>query len=91
MIEVEFRQFIENSLWRFAKTMPKNPHWYTLRENAVDSDFVDAVQFIRDNGEVVYFWSKPYTQYKCGGFAYWTMGNSIPETKLINRAKLNET
>jgi hypothetical protein len=36
--------------WIFARTMPENPHKYTLRrEWASDADFVRAVLFIREH------------------------------------------
>jgi len=37
--------------WIFAKTMPENPHEYTLRKLwRSDADFVHAVRFIRAHG-----------------------------------------
>ena len=74
--------------YHFAKTMPKNPHWYTLKEEWDDKKlFEDVVQFIRDNGKVEYFWKKPYTKFSLNGYEYWTMGAAIEDTTLINKAK----
>jgi hypothetical protein len=90
--------------WVFAKTMPENPHWYTLRrrwEN--DGDFVFVVQFIRRHGLVERFpdpqrgW--PYIYLDLDGFHYWTMGarcergpyGDWPEDEtLINRKPLSK-
>ncbi len=37
--------------WTFAKTMPKNPHRYTLRKNWDDATpFKNVVQFVRNHG-----------------------------------------
>ena len=83
----------------FAKTMPENPHWYTLRKTWTgangDSAFCEAVQFIRDNGYIEMYKGRPYTMYNLNGFKYWTMGapinlNGKPHTILINRAEIKE-
>lgn len=84
----DFKNFISSSHWIFAKTMPQNPHWYALRKNCVDSIFCDAVMFIRGQGEKVIFKGRPYVQFQCEGFTYWTMGNPLEETILINRAEI---
>jgi hypothetical protein len=88
---------LEAHEWRFAKTMPHNPHWYTLRKTwENDQDFIDVVHFIRAHGfqEVYPPGSKNrYTVCVLGGFKYWTMGfpckpgpyNPAYDTILINR------
>ena len=80
---------LEASEWRFAKTMPENPHWYTLRKTWTDdAAFVEVVEFIRKYGykEVWPPGSRNrYTVMDIGGYHYWTMGSPIPKTILINR------
>ena len=72
--------------WIFAKTMPENPHEYTLRrEWASDADFVRAVLFIREHGYQNLFEGRWYTQLDVGEHTYWTMGAPVEETILINR------
>jgi hypothetical protein len=52
------QRLLESQTWTFAKTMPTNPHWYTLRRNwASQQDFVDVVLFIREHGVVEKFGS----------------------------------
>lgn len=85
----DFKKLIGSARWIFAKTMPQNPHWYILRQDISDDVFCDAVMFIREHGEVVIFKGHPYIQYQCEGYTYWTMGNPIDQTKLINRARYN--
>ena len=83
--------------WIFAKTMPHNPHYYTLRSKwERDQDFIDVVHFIREHG-VIESYPPPdgpdYTVMVIEGFKYWTMGfpcNPGPyhparDTILINR------
>ena len=84
---------IEKHEWRYAKSMPKYPHWYTLREDWNDKDFVEFVLFIRKHGYKDYFWGKEYVKLNINGYQYWTMGCPIHNcsktgTILINRAKV---
>jgi hypothetical protein len=98
--EVERDRVSRNLLaasYRYAKTMPQNPHWYTLRATwADDAAFVEAVQFIRAFGYIERHKGRPYTMYNLNGYKYWTMGAPInkadgsPCTILINRAKIAE-
>lgn len=93
---------LETAQWTFARSMPQNPHWYTLRKRwENDDDFVAVVLFIRKYGYVERFpdpvkgW--PYIQFNVNGFKYWTMGGPIGEkdtygywdTTLINRKPLS--
>ena len=74
--------------------MPENPHYYTLRNDWDDKDFVDFVLYIRENGYVEKFNNQPYTYLNLNGYKYWTMGapvnydNGDPCTILINRAEI---
>lgn len=85
----DFYKFVNTQTWIFSKSMKRAPHWYIckdyLKEEMLD-DFENAVIFIRQNGIKAYFWGKPYIYYEIGGFFYWTMGNPIEQTKIINRA-----
>jgi hypothetical protein len=84
------RHLIESHPWRFAKTMPENPHFYTLRKQwASDSDFVMVVEAIRKYGEREMFRGWPYTVLVIDGWKYWTMGAPMPATILINRKALS--
>ena len=77
---------LKNAKFVFAKSMPKLPHHYTLRETWNDDEFVFAVNKIREIGIEKRFWKKTYIYYYANGYMYWTMGNPIDQTKLINRA-----
>lgn len=83
-----------NASFVFAKSMPKNPHWYTLRKDWDDEDFVRAVEIIRKDGYNRRWYRKNYTSYNVNDHYYWTMGEPInkdgkPWTILINKAKRN--
>lgn len=77
---------LESKNWIFAKTMPENPHWYTLRKEWEDNRLFDAVvRFIRDYGYQEKFKRSWYTMMNFNGYKYWTMGAPINQTILINR------
>ena len=79
--------FINAHEWRFAKSMPKMPHWYVVREQCRnDEEFCNVVMHIRKHGYPKRFWSKTYIYYAVGEYEYWTMGNPLWDTTIINRA-----
>jgi len=80
--------FISKVDWIFAKTMPQWPHWYIVRENCDEESFVKFVSFIYSNGTTRLFQDKKFTYLDIDEYAYWTMGNPVDETIIINRAKL---
>jgi hypothetical protein len=87
MTEQEFTDFINAHEWRFAKSMPRTPHCYVVRENCrSDDEFCQAVTFIRKHGVPRKFFRQTYIYLDCGHYTYWTMGAPIFETIIINRA-----
>lgn len=75
-----------NAQWIYAKTMPTFPHEYSLRKNWNENDFISCVEYIRKNGYKKNFYKKTYIYLNINDKCYWTMGNPINETTLINRA-----
>jgi len=90
----EFKAFVENKTWTFAKTMAYNPHFWTVRNSMDFNTFNSAVGFIFEHGKEVRFGSSAYITLDCGNYYYWTCerkdesGNYVTyvETNLINRA-----
>ena len=81
------REFINSSQWTFAKTMPEWPHEYIVRER-VDSYLFEAlVRHIRKHGFEGHFYQRVLTYFAEDGLLYWTMGEPIEETTIINRCK----
>lgn len=77
--------------WRFAKTMPTNPHWYSLAKTwELRAEFDEAVRLIRQFGYTIRFGKSFYTLFNVGEYFYWTMGAPIHETTLINRAYIDK-
>ncbi|MFC1792717.1 hypothetical protein ACFL3Q_03930 [Planctomycetota bacterium] len=86
--------FIDSANWIFAKTYAKTaPHEYAVRGDAPDleDNFIYFVNFISMHGYEERFWSKVHTYYNIGEYKYWTMGNPIDETTIINRAVINSS
>jgi hypothetical protein len=75
--------------WIFAKTMPHDPHWYTLRSTWVRQDaFAGVVQLMRRDGPEERYKGRLGRVLHINGWKYWTMGAPIAETILINRKPL---
>jgi hypothetical protein len=78
--------------WIFAKTMPDNPHWYTLRNRwERDEDFAWTVETIRRYGYEEIYEGHSYTVLDIDDMKYWTMGAPVAETILINRKYLTSS
>jgi len=89
LTRAEITMILFKSKFKFAFSMPKIPHEYTLKEDWYDKElFEKTVQAIRDNGVKEKFYKKTFTYFYANGYKYWTMGNPIVQTKLINRAKV---
>lgn len=84
----DFQEFINSKSWTFAKSYAEtSPHEYTVC-NVLDKDreeFEKAVLFIRSNGKTEYYYEHPFTVFKIDGRKYWTMGEPMEATILINR------
>jgi hypothetical protein len=94
----EARAYIAQVRWQFARTMPQWPHEYTVRqwEPGRERDFVEFAALIRRTG-VVKPWpsdsARPryhHTYLELDGWEYWTMGEPLEETSVINRARLDD-
>jgi SAM-dependent methyltransferase len=82
---------LEANSWVFAKTMPENPHYYTLRKHwEYDSEFWHCVEYANRNGYGQNYKGRKYTIIDVNDHFYWTMSNSFTETILINR-KVHDT
>jgi hypothetical protein len=83
----DLREFVATSKWTFAKTMPEWPHEYLVRDR-VDSVLFEALAcHIRQHGIEQRFYQRILTYFAEDGLLYWTMGEPIEETTIINRCK----
>lgn len=88
----DIRQFIKSVLWTCSKHYSKTAeHDYIVYDYLDDENkktFRSFVLFIRENGKEERFFSKKYIYYYLDGYKYWTMGNPLEETIILNRAKI---
>lgn len=90
MTDKEVKNFVLENHWIFAKTYAKTlPHEYVVRKN-VSRYFNEFVFTIRNRGFKAYFLDREYTYLRFEDYFYWTMGNPIDETIIINRVQIND-
>ena len=87
----ELSDFVNRETWTYAKTMPEWPHECIVRERVDEDLFVQLVQHIRANGYEGHFYRREMTYYDEDGLTYWTMGEPVEETIIINRCKKENT
>ena len=81
------KELLRKNKFVFAKTMSATPHYYTMKFDwASLKEFNEVVMFIRKYGYTEKFGSKTYMYLDVDGYKYWTMGNTLEITKLINKA-----
>ena len=86
----ELNEFAQAHAWTYAKTMPQCPHEYVVRKNiADDASFCRFVMTIRRFGNDEPYYSKIHRYLDVGAFKYWTMGDWLPTTIIINRARID--
>jgi len=84
-----FKKLVEANKWTFAKTMAAIPHWWLARKAVDTGQFSWMVSMIYAYGVPEKFFSKTYKYLYIGEYKYWCMGNPVAETRIINRARIN--
>lgn len=87
----ELLAFVNEQKWIYAKTMPKWPHEYIVRERVEEELFERLVRHIRTHGYEGKFYRKTITYYDEEGKVYWTMGAPLVETTIINRCRKEDS
>jgi len=82
-------QVLEKHDWIFAKTMPKNPHFYTRKKDWDDPTlFIKCAHKIREFGKTEMFRGWPYVCFNYNGYKYWVMDKNPNDAVIINRKVL---
>ena len=87
----KLRTFVDGQRWAFAKTMPKWPHEYIVRDRVDETLFDELVRHIRVHGREGRFYQKVLIYHEEAGMTYWTMGAPISETTIVNRCRSEDT
>jgi hypothetical protein len=66
-------------------------HHCIVRSKADERFFILFVEHIRKAGYPGWFYRKPITCFEEDGIVYWTMGNPIDETTIVNRARKEDS
>jgi hypothetical protein len=66
----EARAFIASASWRFAESMPDNPHEWIHQRSEGGTEF-DAFVALIKSGEVRRYGGRRYTTVTIDGLAYW--------------------
>ena len=86
------KQFVRSCQWTFATTYATTwPHEYIVRAKVDESLFVQLVQHIRAHGYEGNFYDKLITYFDDDGMVYWTMGDPIEKTIIVNRCRKDQT
>ena len=82
---------IDAASFQFAKTMPDEPHWYTVKEKWPEGkQFEEVVRLVQAHGyRRRYKKRQYYTSLTVNGHYYWTMGAPVEETIILNRARMH--
>jgi|TARA_Y100000033_G_scaffold11549_1_gene10736 hypothetical protein len=90
MTREEVGELLEKQKYKFARTMPWNPHWYTLKETWDDGDLYKyVIGWILENGEMrIWGKQKPRRYFDYGIWRYWPMTTDPEESILLNRCKI---
>ena len=80
-----FGSYRDVRCWQSAKAGP--PHEYTIKEWRPDAtnDFEMAAAGIRRFGYPQAFYESTFVYFDLDGLKYWTMGNPLSETTVLNR------
>jgi FKBP-type peptidyl-prolyl cis-trans isomerase 2 len=94
-VPLDLAAFVNDAPWRFAKTMPNIPHWYTVRGQTPEPGFEAVTRHILMYGYyggyrgpanrgrpryTLYWWF--------GNWKYWTMGAPPFWSSVINRTRM---
>lgn len=88
----ELKAFVVKQKWTFAKTYASTwPHEYIVRAQVDEALFIQFVLHIRQHGYAGTFYKMIITYFDEDGMVYWTMGEPIEKTTIVNRCKKEET
>ena len=86
------RDFVNSAQWTFAKTYAATwPHEYIVRKRVDELLFIALVTHISTHGYEGRFYRHTFTFFDEGEHVYWTMGEPLDETEIVNRCRQDQT
>ncbi|MEO7538867.1 MAG: hypothetical protein ABIV21_02485 [Pyrinomonadaceae bacterium] len=86
------KDFVASQEWTFAKTYASTwPHEYIVRDRVDEGLFLALVRHIRKSGYEAKFYKMTITYFDEGDLVYWTMGEPLNVTTIINRCRKEQT
>ena len=88
----KLRSMISRCQQTFAKTMPWCPHEYFVRGKCAltEKEFIYFVNMQRNYGQVEHWGKYLHPYLYIDNYKYWTMGDPVDKTIIINRAKVEQ-
>lgn len=87
----EIQTIIDSFEWKYAKSYPKHPHWYTVRQSGnefMNDRYNTLYWYIYHMHRLEYFYRKAYKVLDMpDGYTYWIMTDDITDSVIINRRK----
>lgn len=82
------QDILESKTWTFAKTMPRNPHFWSAKKDWDSAEEYETVfHYINEHGEQKVFGGRAYSVLFINGWRYWTMTKDVSESRILNRAE----
>lgn len=83
----ELMATVERLVWRFAKTTPKNPHWYVVHKFGNDALFKEVNTLFLTEGYDMPYFGRTWRVYNYGEYRYWFAGSPEDSLLILNRTK----
>jgi hypothetical protein len=90
-LPADLRAFVDSEEWTYAKTYPKWPHEYLVRDRVDTPLFEALIRHIHKHGSDGRFYHRVLLYFEEDGLLYWTMGGPVEEETIINRCKMEES
>lgn len=79
---------LRKATYKFAKTMPYMPHYYTVGETWDDyKEFLWTCHAIQEHGIKQQFFKDPRKYFYLDGWRYWIMDKDPNDAAIINRER----
>lgn len=84
-----FKKFTGGHVWKFAETVPHNPHYYILKKDIDFTLFESAAGFIKDNGFLFKYGQGWQPSYNFEGSRYW-IEKKVEDCQVIKRFEIQD-